>query len=63
MVSDYSSIVYDYLLLNRPVVYLLPDFEEYKNAKGFVFHNISLYMPGEKVYDFKNLLSALMKRL
>lgn len=59
MVSDYSSIVYDYLLLNRPVVYLLPDFEEYKNAKGFVFHNISLYMPGEKVYDFKNLLSAL----
>lgn len=41
------------------MVYLLPDFEEYKNSKGFVFHNISLYMPGEKVYDFKNLLRAL----
>lgn len=59
MVSDYSSIVYDYLLLNRPIVYLLPDFEEYKNSKGFVFNNISLYMPGEKAYDFKNLLAAL----
>lgn len=59
MVSDYSSIVYDYLLLNRPIVYLLPDFEEYKNSKGFVFNNISLYMPGEKAYDFENLLKAL----
>lgn len=37
MVSDYSSIVYDYLLLNRPVVYLLPDFEEYKMQKDLYF--------------------------
>lgn len=61
MISDYSSIVYDYLLLNRPIVYLLPDFEEYKNSKGFVFNNISLYMPGEKAYDFQNLLKALVE--
>lgn len=59
MISDYSSIVFDYLLLNRPVVYLLPDFEEYKNAKGFVFSNIDAYMPGEKAYDFDSMLTAL----
>lgn len=59
MVSDYSSIVFDYLLLDRPIVYLLPDFEEYKNVKGFVFSNIDAYMPGEKAYDFNSLLVAL----
>ena len=59
MISDYSSIVYDYLLLNRPVVYLLPDYEEYKNAKGFVFSNIDAFMPGEKAYTFSELLIAL----
>ena len=59
MVSDYSSIAYDYLVLNRPIVYLLPDFDEYKNAKGFVFNNIDTYMPGEKVYTFDALLTAL----
>lgn len=59
MISDYSSIVYDYLLLNRPVVYLLPDFDEYKNAKGFVFNNIDTFMPGEKAYTFEALLMAL----
>lgn len=59
MVSDYSSIAFDYLLLDRPIVYLLPDFDEYKNAKGFVFSNIDDFMPGEKVGRFEGLLDAL----
>lgn len=59
MVSDYSSIAFDFLLLDRPIVYLLPDFDEYKNAKGFVFNNIETYMPGEKVFSFGTLLTAL----
>lgn len=59
MISDYSSIVFDYLLLDRPIVYLLPDYEEYKNKKGFVFSNIDAYMPGEKAHDFDTLLKAL----
>lgn len=63
MISDYSSIAYDFLVLNRPIVYLIPDYEEYKNQKGFVFHNIDYYMPGEKVYSFSNLLHGLEENL
>lgn len=37
MISDYSSIVFDYLLLDRPVIYLIPDYEEYRSQRGFVF--------------------------
>jgi CDP-glycerol glycerophosphotransferase (TagB/SpsB family) len=59
MISDYSSIAYDYLLLNRPVVYLIPDYEEYISERGFVFHNINDYMPGDKVYNFDEMLTAL----
>lgn len=59
MISDYSSIVFDFLLLNRPVVYLLPDYEEYTSERGFVFRNIDDYMPGEKAFDFNGLLRAL----
>ena len=59
MVSDYSSIAYDYLLLNRPIVYLIPDYEEYISERGFVFRNVELFMPGEKVLCFSHLLSAL----
>lgn len=59
MISDYSSIAFDFLLLDRPIVYLVSDYDEYKTSKGFVFHNIDYYMPGEKVYDFSGLLTAL----
>lgn len=59
MISDYSSIAFDYLLLNRPLIYLIPDYKEYTAERGFVFHNIDKFMPGDKVFDFKNMLKAL----
>lgn len=59
MMSDYSSIAYDYLLLNRPIVYLIPDYEEYSKGRGFVFHNVDYYMPGDKVYTFSEMMAAL----
>ena len=59
MISDYSSIAFDYLLLNRPIVYLIPDYEEYLSERGFVFHNIDMFMPGEKAFNFKEMMSAL----
>lgn len=59
MISDYSSIAYDFLVLDRPIVYLLPDYEEYRKSRGFVFQNIDYYMPGQKAFCFPELLSAL----
>lgn len=59
MISDYSSIAYDYLVLNKPIIYLLPDYEEYKSTKGFVFKHVDIFMPGEKAFCFAELISAL----
>lgn len=63
MISDYSSIAYDFLTLDRPIIYLIPDYEEYKSQKGFRYRNIDYYMPGEKVYAFSELLSAMETNL
>lgn len=59
MISDYSSIVFDYLLLNRPVLYLIPDYDEYKQSKGFVFNNIDTFMPGRKAFSFDDMIYGL----
>jgi CDP-glycerol glycerophosphotransferase (TagB/SpsB family) len=55
LISDYSSIAIDYLLLNKPIAFALDDFKEYQSARGFVFEDPLQYMPGHKLYGFDDL--------
>ena len=55
LISDYSSIAVDFMLLDRPLAFILTDYEEYKQKRGFVFENPLEYMPGDKIYDFEGL--------
>lgn len=49
LITDYSSIYFDYLLLNRPIGFTVDDLESYQNARGFLFENPLEYMPGKKI--------------
>ncbi len=53
LISDYSSIAFDYLLLNKPIGYVTEDMNDY--SLGFAFDNVLNYMPGEKINSFDNL--------
>lgn len=57
MISDYSSVTFDYLYLNRPIGYTLDDFEEYKVSRGFAMENPLDYMPGHHIYTYDDLVS------
>ena len=46
MLGDYSSTMLQFLLLDRPLGYVVPDIEEYKEKRGFVFNDYQNYMPG-----------------
>lgn len=59
LISDYSSISVDFLLLDRPIVYTLDDYEEYAASRGLFPENAVDYMPGCHVYDVPQLKSAL----
>ena len=37
LVSDYSSIVFDFALLGRPMVFFAPDHDAYERERGFYF--------------------------
>lgn len=37
LVSDYSSIFFDYLISERPILFYIPDLEKYKNGRGVCF--------------------------
>ncbi len=55
LLSDYSSIIVDYLLLDRPIVLVMSDTDAYKNSRGFTFENIDDYNPGPVISDFNGL--------
>lgn len=55
LITDYSSVAIDYLLLNKPIAFTLDDFEEYSKSRGFVFKNPKKYMPGHHIYNFEDM--------
>lgn len=59
LISDYSSAAVDFMLLDRPIGYVLTDFKEYEEKRGFVFKDPLAYMPGEKIYDYQGLEAFL----
>lgn len=55
LLGDYSSVYLQFLLLNKPIGFVIPDIEEYKVKRGFVFENVLDYMPGAKIYEEQDL--------
>lgn len=49
LIGDYSSASLQYLMLDRPQAYVVPDLEEYGKNRTFVFPNVEEYMGGHIV--------------
>lgn len=62
LITDYSSIFIDYLLLDRAILFLPYDFEQYNKEIGFTVDYIS-HTPGPKSYSFENFKEEIIKLL
>jgi CDP-glycerol glycerophosphotransferase (TagB/SpsB family) len=58
LITDYSSIVFDYMLLDRPCAWVLEDREHYKIE--YLMDNPEEYMPGERIYTLEDLKRFLV---
>lgn len=54
LITDYSSVYFDYLLLNRPIGFTINDINDYSDSRGFVIDNPFEIMPGEMITDYKS---------
>ena len=59
LITDYSSIYYDYLLLDKPIGITLDDFEEYTKKNGFPFENVLEILKGEYIYKKDDLIKFI----
>lgn len=46
MIGDYSSMSMQYLLMDHPMAFVVPDLEDYGKTRGFVFEHPEDYMGG-----------------
>lgn len=56
LITDYSSVYFDFLLTQKPIGFVLDDLEEYKEKRGFVVEEPLKLMPGEKIYNEQDFL-------
>ena len=57
LITDYSSIYFDYLLLDRPIGFAIDDFDQYLSNRGFAYEDPLEMMPGMKMYTFNDLVA------
>ncbi|UFS68013.1 CDP-glycerol glycerophosphotransferase family protein (plasmid) [Paracoccus denitrificans] len=57
MVSDYSSILFDFLPVDRPIVLFTPDIEHYREERGLYLEPEDL--PCANTTDFPGLIAAI----
>ncbi|BCN32547.1 CDP-glycerol glycerophosphotransferase family protein [Anaeromicropila herbilytica] len=60
LVSDYSSVFFDYLMCDRPIILFPYDYSTFlKNTREFYF-DYEEYTPGKKVYTMEELMKEIL---
>lgn len=64
MLSDYSSIAVDFLITQKPCIYLTTTVDEYIESRGMVLNdNYQKLMIGDKVHNYEDLKKCILKIL
>ena len=63
LVSDYSSVTADFLLLDRPIIYYCFDLQNYLSEDRDVYWSYDSITPGPKVQDYDELQKTLVAAL
>lgn len=64
LLTDYSTVYYDYLLMNKPIGLVINDLEEYSKKIGFALGEYKDFMKGsyiENMNDFDVFIENLHK--
>jgi len=59
LLTDFSSVYIDFLILNKPIAFTIDNMEEYKHSRGLVFENIEDVLSGPVIDNYEDLLIFL----
>ena len=58
VVSDYSSLIFEYALSEKPMIFYAYDLEEYEKGRAF-YYDYKSFVPGKIVYDTDSLIKEI----
>lgn len=62
LISDYSSVFFDYLLLNKPMATTIDDIDQWKKGEGFAYDLESMYrVATEQIANLDQLYSFIQE--
>ena len=63
LITDYSSVFFDYLLLDRPIVFASFDIQQYTKEDRELFYDYDQVTPGPKAKDWPDVLRLLKEAI
>ncbi|MCH8537862.1 MAG: CDP-glycerol glycerophosphotransferase family protein [Alkalimonas sp.] len=63
LITDYSSVYFDYLLLDKPIIFTPTDSEAYRETRGFLLEPYDFWAPGPKCFDQASLQQEILKQI
>ena len=60
LVSDYSSLVFEYSILHRPMIFFAYDLEEYDNSRSY-YYDYKTFVPGPIAKTDDEVISYILK--
>ncbi len=60
LITDYSSVIFEYSFFKKPVVFFIPDYQEYVESRDF-YYDFDKYMYGSTAKNTKSLIEEIKK--
>lgn len=58
LITDYSSVIFEYSFFKKPVIFYIPDYENYDGSRGF-YYPFSKYTYGDIAKNSKELINLI----
>lgn len=59
LITDYSSVYFDFLLLNKPIIFVNTDLNEYSRLRGLMLEPYDYWTPGYKCNNIYDLIKYI----
>lgn len=63
LITDYSSVYFDYLLLDRPIIFTDKDVDFYMERRGLILEPLEFWRPGAAVHTMDSLECEIVNGL